>query len=175
MHRRPLTKSGQKEQLDVLFERLFEEHRQAIFSYLCRLLDDGRRAEEVAQEVFVKAYRSLHRLTEGANYRAWLYRIATNAAYDQLRRRKLIQWLPLLETDGTSVNHDALAHVDEHEAVQHALNQLPPKYRAPLVLYSVQGYSIGEVAEMMGISEGAVKTRLYRAREMFRKSYEQDI
>ncbi|MBC7240335.1 MAG: RNA polymerase sigma factor, partial [Chloroflexi bacterium] len=63
---------------------------------------------------------------------------------------------------------------DLRDAVQEALLRLSPEYRVPLILYSVQGYSTAEIAEMLGISAGAVKTRLYRAREAFRRIYQGD-
>ena len=163
--------------IDALFEKLFGAYQRPIYNYLYRLLGDGGRAEESAQDVFTRAYRSLGRLPEDANHRAWLYRIATNAAYDLLRRRRLIKWVPLMERDlkpeGRAQNiADTLGTTD---AVQRALGEIPPKYRAPLILYTVQGYSVGEIGEMMAISQGAVKTRLYRAREMFRKVYRGEI
>ncbi|MFH1084971.1 MAG: RNA polymerase sigma factor [Chloroflexota bacterium] len=161
-------------EVDAAFERLFASYRQPILHYLQRLLGDWAGAEEVGQDVFVRAYRALPALPADANERAWLYRIATNAAYDQLRRRRLIQWLPLLErTRSAAAPDDPEATVMEHTAVQSALDRIPAKYRAPLVLYSVQGYSVQEISTMIGISEGAVKTRLYRAREMFRAYYEE--
>ncbi len=75
--------------IDALFERLFDEYRQPLLNYLYRLLGEAERAEEVCQDVFVRAYRALPRLPQGANHRAWLYRIATNAATDCYRRRRL--------------------------------------------------------------------------------------
>lgn len=181
-------KPDRQAEIDALFERLFFSHQKPILNYLYRLLGDVARAEEVTQDVFVKAYRAIGRLPEDANHRAWLYRIATNSAYDVLRRRKLIQWLPLMENDSASGVHgseardagigrdptgwgDLANRMGEQEAVQRALGQLPPKYRVPLILYSVQGYSTREIGEIIGISEGAVKTRLYRAREKFRQAY----
>jgi RNA polymerase sigma-70 factor (ECF subfamily) len=158
--------------IDARFERLFDEYQGAILNYLYRMVNDRDRAEELTQDVFVKAYRALRRLPADANERAWLYRIATNTAYDRLRRARLIRWLPLLENkDSLVMSGDRGSNIAEREAVQEGLAQLKPLYRAPLILYSVQGYSVAEIAEMLGISEGAVKTRLYRAREKFRKAY----
>jgi len=155
---------------NALFETLFETYQKPILNYLYRLLGSVQRAEEVCQDVFLKAYRALDRLPEDANHRAWLYRIATNAAYDQLRRRKLIKWLPLLENDRSeSESPGPELSVGTRQVVQQALAKLPAKYRAPLILYSVQGYSTREIGQMLSLSDGAVKTRLYRAREMFRK------
>ena len=164
--------SDQPADTKSLFEDLFRDFRGPILNYLYRLIGDASRAEELTQDVFVKAYRALVRLPADANHRAWLYRIATNTAYDHLRRRKLVQWLPLLDRDVPDLAHNnPETALGEHESVQQALDQLAPKYRAPLILYSVQGYSIKEIGAMLNISEGAVKTRLYRAREAFRKVY----
>jgi RNA polymerase sigma-70 factor (ECF subfamily) len=158
--------------IDVIFEQLFRDYQQPVLNYLYRLVGDDTRAEELAQDVFVKAYRALPRLPADANRRAWIYRIATNTAYDHLRQRRLIQWLPLLEHDNPSFAHSGSEdQTGEQEAVQQALAQLPPDYRVPLILYCMEGYSIKEIGEIMGISEGAAKTRLCRAREKFRKVY----
>ena len=165
--------SERKAERDAAFEQLFRAYQRPILNYLYRLLGDVSQAEELAQDVFLRAYRALGRLSPEANQRAWLYRIATNAAYDHLRRRKLIQWLPLLgkEEQELRAEGDPEGTVVEREAVQRALAQIPLKYRVPLVLFSVQGYSTKEIGEILGISEGAVKTRLYRAREKFREVY----
>ena len=161
--------------LDAVFERLFDSLQRPIVNYLYRLLGDSSRAEEVAQDVFVKAYKALAKLPPDANHRAWLYRIATNAAYDQLRRRRLIRWVPLLDNDRMPTGGgDPEAVVSEQSAVQRALEQLPLKYRSTLVLFSVQGYSTQEISDVLSISVSAVKTRLYRAREMFREFYRED-
>lgn len=167
--------SDRQADIDAAFERLFNGYQRPIFNYVYRLLGDAARAEELTQDVFVKAYRALPRLPADANHRAWLYRIATNAAYDQLRRRRLIQWLPLPERDRSStLDNDVEGKLGESDAVQSALAKLPPKHRAVLVLFTVQGYSTREIGNMMGISSGAVKTRLYRARERFRQVYGED-
>ena len=169
-------KPDRQSEIDALFERLFSSYRTPILNYLYRLLGDSVRAEEVTQDTFVKAYRALGDLPQDANHRAWLYRIATNAAYDKLRRRKLIQWLPLLDDEySPEFDGEPGAVLGDQDDVHRALSQLAPKYRAPLILYSVQGYSTREISEIMSISEGAVKTRLYRAREKFREVYEGDV
>jgi len=158
---------------DALFERLFHAFQGAIVNYLYRLIGDAAEAEELAQDVFVRAYQALPSLKGEANYRAWLYRIATHCAYDLLRRRRLVRWLPLGAQE-TSAPSPPAPDGDLRDAVQEALLRLSPEYRVPLILYSVQGYSTAEIAEMLGISVGAVKTRLYRAREAFRRIYQGD-
>jgi RNA polymerase sigma-70 factor (ECF subfamily) len=159
---------GSQAEADALFERLFAEFSAPILSYLYRMLGDRSQAEDLAQDVFVRAYRALPGLPADANYRAWLYRVATNRAYDLLRRRRLITWLPLQEREAMPAQDSS---PQKDDAVQRALLQLSPRYRVPLILYCVQGYSTAEIAHMLGISVGAVKTRLYRAREAFRQCY----
>jgi RNA polymerase sigma-70 factor (ECF subfamily) len=167
--------SETKTAVDALFQKLFEEYRKPILNYLYRMLGDRERAEELTQDVFVRAYRALERLPGDANHRAWLYRIARNIGYDRLRRRRLISWVPLWDRDRpASMHDDPKETVPERNAVQDALSKLAPKYRSPLILYSVQGHSVKEISTMMGISEGAVKTRLYRARKKFQQVYEGD-
>jgi RNA polymerase sigma-70 factor (ECF subfamily) len=157
-----------------LLERLFAEYHLPIVSYLFRMVGDGAQAEELAQDVFVRAFRALPRLANDANHRAWLYRIATNAAYDALRRRRVVQWFSLRETDLDADSVTGPDRLGEQQAVQRALMRVPETYRSALVLFSVQGYSVREIAEALGVSEGAVKTRLFRAREMFREAYEHE-
>ena len=158
--------------LDAAFEQLFTEYQGPILSYLYRMVGDAGRAEELAQDVFVRAYGALERLPEDANRRAWLYRIATNAAYDHLRHQRLIRWLPLLDHDApTLAEAGPEGEFGGNEQVQDALRQMPPQDRALLILFCVEEHSIREISEIMGLSEGAVKTRLYRAREKFRQLY----
>jgi RNA polymerase sigma-70 factor, ECF subfamily len=162
--------------LDARFERIFREYRTPIASYLLRLVDDPGLAEELAQEVFLRAYRALGSLPGDANERAWLYRIATNAAYDLLRRRRLLKWLPLLghprgPTPSVGGLEDRIA---EEDAVRRALGKLSSLYRVPLILYTVEGFSTKEIAEMLGISANTAKVRLFRARQMFQEAYQED-
>jgi RNA polymerase sigma factor (sigma-70 family) len=159
------------DQADARFERLFLAYQQPILNYLYRLVGDLPKAEDLAQETFVKAYRALTRLPSEANERAWLYRIATNCARDWHRRCRLIRWLPLLDSDVDCRRRDMARDVIESEAVRDALARLPASYREPLILYSMQGFSTTEIGHILGLTQGAVKVRLHRAREMFREYY----
>jgi RNA polymerase sigma-70 factor (ECF subfamily) len=157
---------------EATFERLFREHYGDILAYLYRLVGDRKEAEDLTQDTFLKAYRAWPDLAAGANVRAWLYRIGTNTALDRLRRRRLIAWLPLFERDSHPAARTYFAEAAlESMAVQRALAQLPARYRVPLVLFTCQGLSTFEIAEILHISQGAVKTRLFRAREKFRRLY----
>jgi RNA polymerase sigma-70 factor (ECF subfamily) len=144
-------------------------------NYVYRTVHDGELAEELTQQAFVKAYRALPRLPDVANHRAWLYRIATNTCYDHFRRKRLIEWLPLSQRDSPPHAQDSFAGPSaQQDAVQRTLDRLTPEDRAVLILYSIEEYSTAEISEMLGISSGAVKTRLFRARDRFRRLFERE-
>lgn len=153
------------------FAEIFERYQHRIVNYIYGLVHDRELANDLAQESFLKAYRALPRMGNDLRLAPWLYRIAGNTAFSALRRRRLIRWLPLLN-DGI-MTPDIDGDVAEAEAVHRALAKLPAKYAAPLLLHSHEGLSCNEIAEILGISPGAVKTRLFRAREAFRVAYNQ--
>jgi RNA polymerase sigma-70 factor (ECF subfamily) len=157
----------------ALVAELFEQYHEAIFAYLYRLLNDREWAHDLTQDVFLQLFRNKHTLQTLQNERAWLYRIATNLAFNALKRQRRFTWLPWHQEDSHHVQKAGLAdQVGERAAVESALAQLPPSYRAPLLLYGRYGFSVREVAMALDISDGAVKNRLYRARELFRRLYD---
>lgn len=156
----------------MVFAALFREYEQPICSYLMRMTGDFTRAQELAQETFIRAYRTLMRGTELRNPRAWLYRVASRLAIDHYRRagRRPVVMLP----EGLPAQTEREAELLERLAVQSALNQVHPKYRMPLVLYVYAEWTVLEIAEALDLSESAVKMRLSRAREMFKEAYERE-
>jgi RNA polymerase sigma-70 factor (ECF subfamily) len=96
--------------------------------------------------------------------------------FNELKRRRRFAWLPWSRAEqATQVTWgETESEVNRRDAVERALAQLSPDYRAPLLLYSSYDFSVREIAEALGISEGAVKVRLYRARQMFRRVYDGD-
>lgn len=154
---------------------LFRQYEEPICSYLARLTGDLGRAQDLTQEVFMRAYKALSNGECWENPRAWLYRVASRLATDDYRRRRLLQWLPLRAADASGNRSESVEAVAiERLAVQAALQKLPPKYRVPLVLYAHEEWSVAQVAETMGLSVSATKMRLSRAREMFRQAYQQE-
>jgi RNA polymerase sigma-70 factor (ECF subfamily) len=152
---------------------LFEQYHTAIFAYVYRLVDDREWAHDLTQETFLKLFRARNRLPRVKNQRAWIYRIATNLAFNALKRQRRFAWLPWRSADVARLTaSDPTQDSDRCLAVERALAQLSPHYRAPLLLHSHYGFSVQEVAQALNISKGAVKTRLYRAREMFRRVYD---
>ena len=158
---------------DDAFETLIRRYEQPICSYLLRLTGDSARAQDLAQETFLRAYQALCEGDRWENPRAWLYRVASRLATDDYRRRRLLRWLPLWNIDGEKHTDETIEDtMAEQMAVRATLAALAPKYRVPLVLYVCEGYSVAEVAEILGISVSAVKMRLSRARKKFRQFYQ---
>jgi len=161
------------------FDEIFRQYQHPIYNYVLRLMGNPEEAYDLTQDVFVKAFRAIDRTTPDLNVSAWLYRIATNACLDQLRRRRIIRWQPL--DTFISVFHPSQVarenperetiRKETAELVQKTLDRLNPKYRTCLVLREYQDLSCEEIAEILGTTRGAVKSLLFRAREEFRKIY----
>lgn len=152
------------------FERLYQEFHRPLLAHLTRLVQDRATAEDLCQDTFIKAMRSWDGRDSQASVSAWLYRIATNTAYDYLRRGRRIRFLSFTNDDSAEPAAPETLH-DEREDIQRALAQLPLAYRLPLVMHTYEGRSTLEIAEALGCSNSAIKTRLFRARERFRQAY----
>ncbi|MCE7985524.1 MAG: sigma-70 family RNA polymerase sigma factor [Caldilinea sp. CFX5] len=152
---------------------LFQHYAKPICAYIHSLVDDWELAYDLTQETYLRLYRTRDRLPAVENQRAWVYRIATNLAINAVKRRKRFAWLPWSKAHERVdfAWHDLEATLDNQAAVQRALAQLAPEYRAPLVLYSSYDFSVREIAEALHLNESAVKVRLHRARERFRQLY----
>jgi RNA polymerase sigma-70 factor (ECF subfamily) len=166
---------------------LYEQFRRPIHSYIYRLLGNLEDADDVTQEVFVRACTSWNGLYERERLSPWLYRIATNLCVDQLRRRKRISWWPLSQryrnddqseeaaSDDTTyllADSGGIPEIAEREHIRMALKHLPEDYAIVLVLSAVQGVPYQEVAEIIGISPNAAATRISRAKRMFAEHYQ---
>lgn len=161
------------------FEEAYSAHSSAIHNYALRMLGRPEDAEDLTVIVFEKALRAWGRRPVNTELRPWLFRIATNAAIDELRRRKLIQWRPWETFVG--LFHPSQVAPDNPERdvlrgetvslVRAALAELSPRDRAALVLREHQGLSVEEIATALGISHGAAKVALFRARERLREAY----
>src|SRR5262245_39206110 len=157
----------------VAIETLYAEHRRGVLAYLNRLMHDSATAEDLCQETFMRALQAWDRRDATRSAAAWLYRIARNAAYDELRRRRRITFLPLNDNSGQHLDERPApeARLSEQEPVRRALAQLAPLYRQPLVLHSCDGYNVKEIGAVLGCSDSAIKARLHRARARFQRAY----
>jgi RNA polymerase sigma-70 factor (ECF subfamily) len=155
--------------------QLFEQYHLPVFNYVRQLTGDGDWAHDLTQEAFLRLYQSRERLQVVKNPRAWLYRIASNVTFSALKRRRRFRWLPWIDdVDARLHADDPRSDIARKDAVQQALKQLKPIYRATLLLYSQLDLNIREVAEILEISESNVKVRLYRARKLFQLAYDQE-
>src|SRR3954454_14154628 len=131
------------------FDQIYDEYKTPIYNYVYHLVGDREQADDLTQDTFLKAFRALPKMDANLKLSAWLYRIATNTAYDALRRRKLIAWLPWQDLDherGDAESVDPQETIGTTELVQAALNRLPRHYRAALLLYPQEGVSYAEIA-----------------------------
>ena len=158
---------------EAAFAQLFDTYHGPITGYLYRMVGDRDVADDLAQDTFVKAYRALGRTDPGLNFRAWLYRIATNTALSYLRRQRLLRWLPFGPGVPEPSGEPHLAErLGERELIEAALQRINRGYASALLLRHHQGLSLAEVADTLGISVNGAKVRLFRARKAFVEAYE---
>jgi RNA polymerase sigma-70 factor (ECF subfamily) len=149
------------------FDELVERHSGEIFAYAWRLLRDAHDAEDCLQETFLRAFRSYSRVRAGSNYRAWLYRIATNAARSQWKRRKRAELHTIdLDPDWQSDEMPVADRVERAAmltAVTRAVEALPDQQRAALIMRKYQELSYAEIAAALECSEAAARANVYQA------------
>ncbi len=118
------------------------------------MVGDREWAQDLAQETFLSAYRARDQILGLHNPRAWLYRIATNLALNELKRRRRFAWLPWHWHEERPASGNIAEEVGRETLIEMALAALPTDYRAPLLLYAHYGFKLTEVAEALNLSEG---------------------
>ena len=153
-------------------EELFARHHTEIFAYLTRMMRDPEVAADLTQDAFVKAYRAYESLEDPTHARAWLYQIAHRVALDEIRRRKIIQFFPWTgESRGSSPSAEHLVMETRLSGdLQRALNRIPERQRAALLLAEVHDLTGLELAAALGVSHVAARALLTRARESLRQA-----
>jgi RNA polymerase sigma-70 factor, ECF subfamily len=152
------------------FAALVERYQQPLGSYLWRLTRDRELALDLTQDTFLRAYQSIGETTPDLLARPWLFRIATNLAYDEFRRRRRFGRLPI-GTLARPAGPDESVPVEERDLVHRALSRLRPSEQAVLLLCAVEQLSYREVAAILGCSSEAVRKQFTRAKERFRVVY----
>lgn len=150
------------------FAALVRRHQDRVFGFILRMLDARDEAMELTQDVFVKAWQALPGWRPEARFSTWLLQIARNAALDQLRRRRVVQFAPLddgMDVADTGPGPEARYASRQRQALlENALQQIAAEHREILLLREVEDLSYAELAAVLGIAEGTVKSRLARAR-----------
>ena len=149
-------------------EQFYREHAEAVFAFLVSLSRDRNVAEDLMQDTFVKATRSLGGY-RGGNPRSWLFAIARSVFIDHTRRRISI---PIVEVEPQGVSDPDVAEAD---AIESTLSLLPERQRTALLLCDRGGLSYAEVAETIGCSPAAAKVLIHRARVSFRAHYTETL
>lgn len=164
---------GDKRAYDVLVDRYY----RPVYSVAYRMLGNCDDARDIVQDAFVRAYNSLERFRSDANFQTWLFKIASNLCIDLMRSRRS---KPAGSLDEEMENghepaaarqfqpEDVVIQGAVSEVVQQAILELPERYRRAVILRHMVGMSIDEIAEMLSIPSGTVKTHLYRARAILR-------
>ena len=160
------------------FELLVRRHERRVFGLLMRMMGSREEAEDVAQDTFLSLHRHGRRFRGEARFSTFVYRVAANAALNrrrtQGRSRARIEKFAIRQSAGDDLPYsprdpeDATAGVELTNHVREALQKLSPALRMPVVLYDIEGLAYGEIAEILSIAEGTVKSRIHRARQALR-------
>lgn len=149
------------------FERELPEAARLAFRVALGVLRNRAEAEDVAQETLLRAFRNFHRLRDPARFRPWLVRVAWRLALDRVRsdRRRQQRELAFAEPKRESTAEEIAASREFENHLRAAVDELPEKLRLILVLSAIEGYATREVAELLCVPEGTVKSRLFLARK----------
>lgn len=153
-------------------ERLYAAHHSEIHAYLSRMLRENELAADLTQETFVKAYRAYDTLEDHNRARAWLYQIAGRTALDELRRRKIVRFVPWTGESRGSVSsaEDQVLRLRLSADLERALLRIPPRQRQALLLSELHELSGLELADALGVSHVAARALLTRGRESLRQA-----
>ena len=169
------------------FDQLVQQHYQFAYNIAYRMLGDPDRAADATQAAFVRAFRALDSFRAEASFSTWLYRIVTNVCLDQVRQAdKQPASLTLLADDEATLEErdvpdeqaDPARQVQQHQRqqmVHNALQELNAEHRAVVVLYDLNGFSYQEIAQMLELPVGTVKSRLNRARLILKDLLEEHL
>jgi RNA polymerase sigma-70 factor (ECF subfamily) len=171
-----LVKASQQGDQDA-FAFLVQKHQRRVFAMSLRILQDYEDAREITQEAFLAAWQGLPSFRGEARFATWLYRIAYNCSLRQLERRKrerarhsVIQAEHILEGMSKEKQaEDSIELRDRQAIVREQLEQLPPKYRIVLILRHLQDMTYEEMAEVLSMPVGTIKTHLFRARNLLKE------
>lgn len=153
------------------FSELVRRHRDRMWAVAMRTLRDPEEAADALQDAFISAFRAAGNFRAESQVTTWLHRIVVNACLDRVRRKQARPTVPLAESgfNEPAAPRDSMSDRETHLVISQALDQLPEEQRAPIVLVDIEGYSVSETAQLLGIAEGTVKSRCARGRAKLAK------
>ena len=162
------------------FEEIVRRYHRQVANIIYLTLGNREEVDDLSQEVFVRVFRSLDRFGYDSSLYSWIYRIAVNLCIDEIRKKKIRKLIPLdfltetkLEGEKKSkvvvTASDQLMQKEKEEVIRVALGKLSPLHRTVILLREYQDLSYGEIAKTLRISQQAVKSRIFRAREELRE------
>ncbi len=158
------------------YGELVERYRRRVYNLAYRMLGDPERAEDAAQEAFIKAYKGLRHYRPTGKFSSWLFATASNVCIDRLRKRPFASasiddpnWRPVASDDAESDPADAADRGETQAAVHTALGRLPENQRLAVTLVHLQGLSYEEASEIMEQPVGTVKSHAHRARSTLKR------
>lgn len=165
---RDLVQRAQEGDVDA-FEALYHAHVRKIYGLCLRMVANPKRAEELTQDAFVRAWEKLGTFRGASAFKSWLYRLAVNLVVSDQRSRRR-QEARIIATDNVVRLQEPAAERRPGTAVdlERAIASLPPKARQIFVLHDIEGYRHHEIAELTGLAVGTSKAQLHRARKLLR-------
>ena len=163
------------------FAQIVQSYQRPVYNLCYRMLGNQQEAEDATQETFIRAYTNLDRFNPDRKFLNWVLTIASNHCVDRLRKRR-INWSSLEEEPyiervpmpEVADPHRSAEQKETADHIQQLIDQLSPDYRTPVILLYWYGYSYEEIAETMGLSVSAVKSRLHRARKQLARMMSQE-
>jgi RNA polymerase sigma-70 factor (ECF subfamily) len=162
--------AGRSEAFGILVER----YERAVYHLAVRTLRDGEEAKDATQEAFFKAFRALRTFRRGAKFSTWIFTIAYRVCCDRLARRKRFSGDELPDrADPAAGPPEQAERADEARRLRAAIDALPEKYRTVITLFHLQNKQYEEIAQVLDLPLGTVKTHLFRAKEQLRKTLDE--
>ena len=161
---------------EAAFEELIRQYEKKVYTLCFRMCGNSEDAEEAAQDAFLALWRGIARFRQESSLSTWIYRLATNACIDTLRRRKKQSGSVSLDDEELFVDavdtspqpQETVEHRETQKLLQEGLSALPEEYRKVLILREIEGLSYTEIAESASIELGTVKSRISRGRSLLR-------
>ncbi len=176
-----LLESAKKGDIEA-FEKLIEAHEKKVFNIALRMMGNYEDAMDMAQEAFIRVFKSIGSFKEQSSLSTWIYRIVTNICLDELRKRKNRKVLSIddnIKSDDGEIKRNIVSDdltpdekVERDEIkrmINNAINELSDEHRTAIVLRDIQGFSYKEISEIVNCPEGTVKSRISRARQALKE------